>query len=78
MEPSNTKVYENVARVSSNVALSVTGVAMFTTSAPILTGVCIGAAIVSSGISVYTNYVATHPRNKEEESKPQSYVPKAD
>ena len=52
---SNT-TYSNAATVTSNVAMVVTGMAAFTTTAPILTGVLATGALVSSVASTYLHY----------------------
>ena len=60
MNENQNKGLVTVANVASSFALGATGLAMFTTAAPVLTGVCIGAAILGSGVSAYSNYVAHH------------------
>jgi hypothetical protein len=62
------EAHKKVTSVGSGIALAVTGSAAFTTAAPVLTGLLVGAALVSSGVAAYNYYKALGEEGDEAKS----------
>jgi hypothetical protein len=60
--------HKKFTTLGSGIALGATGVAAFTTAAPVLTGVFVGAALISSGVAAYNYYKALGEEKETDKS----------